>query len=85
MPDPNPVPPNDSRRLSWTQPICERCWIEQESENDGKMITRIRVPVRVTEPEICQCSWCGKLTIFGAFKRADPATVPYPAEKPDDD
>lgn len=70
--------------LSWTQPICERCWIEQESESDGEMITGIRVPVRVMDV-IEQCSWCGKITIFGAFKRANPATVPFPAAGDNDD
>lgn len=73
-------PPSESPRLSWTQPICERCWIEQET--DG---LSVRVPVRYVGQDLSieRCSWCGAPTIVGIFKRADPTTVPYPAVKSD--
>jgi hypothetical protein len=68
--------------LSWSQPICERDWIDQNSvEVDGESL--IRVPVTLNEPHVEQCSFCGKPTIFGAYVRRDPTTVPFPATKDD--
>ena len=74
--------------MSWSQPICERCWIEAEGEYDltlrsdgvtAQTIVRLRMPVRVTDPQIETCAWCGAYTILGAYKRADPAMVPFPS------
>ena len=49
--------------MSWINaPICERCWIERNSEWE---------PVRLTEPEIEMCNFCGSPTIFGAYVRAE--------------
>lgn len=76
-------------RLSWTQPCCERCWIEQEAEWEdtapglGRLVG-LRMPSRLIEPVLEQCSWCGEPTIFGVYKRADPTTVTYPAQKADE-
>ena len=70
---------------NWNQPICERCWIEAEAVwvtdlPDGRdRLESIRFPVRLTNPTIEQCAWCGQPTIIGAYKRADPRAVPYPA------
>lgn len=76
-------------QLSWTQPICERCWIEAEGEwelertGDGarQVLARLRFPIRLKESTLERCSWCGLPTILGAYKRADPRAVPYPAEE----
>lgn len=64
-------------KLSWTQPCCDDCWVEQEPN---------RVPVRVVSvdmalPEYEQCAWCGQGTLSGIYKRADPRSVLYPAEE----
>ena len=71
-------------RYGWNQPICERDWFDQRSirANDGTFIG-VRMPVRVREPDIETCAWCGSPTIFGAYLRADPTSVPNP--KPRDD
>lgn len=74
---------------NWNQPQCEACWIEAEATwvdtSDGKggtlqLLTSIRSPVRLKDPEIEQCAFCGKPTIFGVYRRADPSTVPFPSE-----
>ncbi len=72
----------------WNQPICERDWIERNSVweevpglPDGQArLVSIRQPVRLNEPEVERCSYCGGPTIFGAYVRDDPATAPYPPE-----
>lgn len=74
--------------MNWNQPICEACWIDQRAVwvfdlNIGaERLTAVTMPVRLLEPEIERCAWCGAPTIFGAYVRTDPTTVPYPA--PDD-
>jgi len=62
-------------KLSWTQPICDTDWIKQEGE---------RPPIRLNGVVRERCSWCGETTTSGIYKRADPATVPYPAEDDDE-
>ena len=62
----------------WNQPICERDWIERNSTWDGDRLVSLRMPVRLTEPEVERCSYCGGPTILGAFVRDDPANVLYP-------
>lgn len=70
-------------RMSWTQPICEECWLQLESEVNGDEV-KIRMPVRLREPQVEECSYCGHVTIFGVYKRDDPAKVPYPKAKKED-
>lgn len=74
--------------MSWTQPQCERCWIEANGEFDlhtlpnGQVVDRLvslRKPIRLVDPPVEACAWCGALTISGIYVRADPASVPYPA------
>lgn len=68
--------------LSWTQPTCERCWIQQHAGyNDEDYLVSIDRPVLVKEPDLEQCSFCGSPTIVGIYTRADPSTVAYPKEK----
>jgi hypothetical protein len=81
-PEPATEPPFNAR-LSWNQPQCENCWIEREATWDGDVLTGIRAPVRLTEPVIERCAWCGEPTIFGVYRRADPTTVLFPATKGD--
>ena len=70
-------------RLSWQAPCCERCWITDVGARPGG---EIEVPVRLTEPDIETCAFCGNLTIFGVYVRRDPTTLPYPGIKdPADD
>jgi hypothetical protein len=69
--------------VSWINaPICERCWIERNSEweavpsmsmrdlNATRLVS-IRMPVRILEPEIEICHWCIHPTIFGAYVRVE--------------
>lgn len=75
--------------LSWTQPCCERCWIDAEGEFDlgvdehsvWEHLVSLRRPMLVRNPPIERCAWCGGATFIGLYRRADPATVPYPARK----
>ncbi len=80
--------------LSWNQPICEVDWIEREGlfspdeEHPGLVtLVGVREPIRIqrladeSPLPIEQCAFCGKPTIFGVYVRADPKSVPYPAEK----
>ena len=59
-------------RLSWTQPICNECWYEQEPD---------RYPTRLKSPAKERCAFCGADTRSGIYVRRDPNTVPFPAEK----
>lgn len=70
--------------MSWTQPMCERDWIKQQSKWDGDVLLSIRIPVIVLDRGIEQCAWCGEPTVVGIFVRVDPSTVPYPREVEDD-
>ena len=82
-------------KYSWNQPICERCWINKNSEiiwKRGYIIesyVTIRLPVMVRYEEetniIKQCAYCGKPTFIGAFIRDNPEKVPYPRAKNEDD
>lgn len=78
----------EGMRFSWTQPICERCWINSEGTWEphpeggpgAERLVDIRRPVTLTADviEVERCAWCGHPTIFGAYKRANPQDVPYP-------
>jgi hypothetical protein len=60
---------------SWTQPICDGCWLQRWPE---------RVPVRLREPDREQCAICGSATESGIYCRIDPATVAFPRRKFED-
>lgn len=64
----------------WTQAICERDWIARNAEWDGGKLVSIRRATTIRDPEspVEQCCYCGEPTIWGAFIREDPATVPFP-------
>lgn len=85
-----PTPP-DPRTLSWTNPVCTDCWVQENSvpdpsDSDGVLM---RVPTRLKDgdrdwPELVeQCCKCGRATTSQIFIRVDPTTVPYPAKKDD--
>lgn len=61
--------------MSWTHPICERCWIERESAGDGDALT-IRRPVKLLHPTLETCCFCKSYTIVGIYVREDPAGLP---------
>lgn len=58
--------------MSWTQPICERCY---------RRLHPHREPVRLTVPDREQCCMCGEGTADGIYDRLDPKLVPYPAHE----
>lgn len=58
--------------MSWTQPVCDKCW---ESMNPG------RSPIRLQEPDVEMCCYCGFATKGGIYVRVNPLTVPYPARE----
>lgn len=66
-------PGKNSRRIetamSWTQPLCDRCW---------KFISGGKRPFRLKEREVEQCCRCGGRADGGIYVRVDPATVAYP-------
>ena len=86
MPAETVDPPDDvdPPTYTWDAPICERCWIDREAvwdENaDQDLLIGLRLPVRLMEPELEVCSFCGLPTFIGVYVRADPATVPYPKQ-----
>jgi hypothetical protein len=68
-------------KLSWNNPQCESCWIDNNSSTliiDGETVTRVRYPHKVADPELETCAWCGHLTIIGIYVRANPESLPYP-------
>ena len=60
------------------QPICEADWIERNAVWEGDKLISIRMAVRLAEPDVERCAWCGAPTIFGAYVRAEAASLPYP-------
>jgi hypothetical protein len=56
-------------RFSWTQPICEACWVDREH---GLPAVRLKDPAWET------CAICGEPTRDGVYFRVDPSTVPVP-------
>lgn len=68
----------------YTQPLCDCCWLERNSEwdetEDGEL-----VPVSYSIPTVVRgfplelCCACGRHTISGIYTRVDPSTVPYPS------
>jgi hypothetical protein len=66
---------------NWNQAICERCWINKNTDHDQYGNPYIRMPVTINREytEVERCAYCGLPTIFGCFVRANPATVPYPS------
>ena len=67
--------------MSWTQPQCERCWINLNTAIDPTFEVTIRQPVMVKDREIETCAFCGEFTIVGIYVRADPSTIPYPKKE----
>jgi len=59
---------------SFTQPLCDRCWIEAHG------ITS--VPVRMQRPEGEVCCNCGKGTRSGIYIRIDPQEARFPTLRP---
>lgn len=63
---------------AWTHSCCERCWIEREGEwrpapeVGGDVLVSIRRPVRIREPDLEQCCFCGAPTIIGIYVMHDP-------------
>lgn len=63
--------------MTYTQPICERCWINDNTTIEPDGVT-IRRPALIGHPEIERCCLCGEPTVVGIYTRRDPHTVPYP-------
>ena len=63
--------------MSWTQPICERCWIERNSGvvKDVADSIAIIMPFVMQEPTLEFCGFCGAPTIVGIYTRQDPKTI----------
>lgn len=61
--------------MSWTQPICNRCW---PAFSAGAHQGRVIVPTRLREPEPETCAFCGAATRSGIYVRANPQMVPHP-------
>lgn len=77
-------------KLSWNQPCCEVCWFEIRGVwmmsilggRHEEHLVSVTMPIRTLEPELERCAYCGAPTIFGVYRRQDPATVPYPKKEP---
>ena len=59
----------------WTQPVCQKCYVEIYS---GK-------PSKMTGPIEEQCCYCGEQTQDGIYVRLDPYSVPHPTLLKEDD
>ncbi len=54
---------------SFTQASCDECFYNQHPE---------RYPVRIIDPDVEVCCFCGTVTRSGIYIRVDPSTVEYP-------
>lgn len=78
-----------AERLSWTQPQCERCWIDGNGEWDlnadgygvWQVLIAVRQPTIARNSGIQRCAFCGAMTIMGIFVRANPEQVRFPAKE----
>jgi hypothetical protein len=61
-------------RMSWTQAVCDKCWVKQEGD---------RRPTRLKSAMVETCSYCGHPTASGIYKRDDPKSVAYPQMRED--
>lgn len=59
---------------------CESCWIEDNAVWDGDRLVSLRTPVKLVEPVIEQCAWCGAPTIFGVYVRTRKDELAYPPQ-----
>ena len=66
-------------------PQCERCWMEKRGEvsinEEGNVRFQVATPVRLTQPELEVCAWCGEPTIFGVYVRARRDELTHPPEE----
>jgi len=69
--------------MNWSQPICERDWIAKHTVVQDDERVAIKRPVRLTDPVVELCAFCGELTIFGVYIRVNPLDVPYPKSDAD--
>lgn len=71
--------------MSWTQPVCTHCWIEENSVLDEQGGALIRKPIQLIDPgfmeALVNCCKCGRATTSRIWLRIDPTTVPYPHEE----
>jgi hypothetical protein len=66
---------------------CESCWIEDNATWDPDtpgVLVELRMPVRLVEPVVEQCAWCGGPTIFGVYVRVARTILTYPPSVDDD-
>lgn len=77
------------KRLSWTNPCCEQCWIAREGNwtrvDDLEVLESVRAPSKSLDAGIEQCAFCGNPTFLGIYVRADPASVAFPRFEDDDE
>lgn len=61
----------------WNHAICERDWINRRATwtplpKGGEALESVPQPVRLKEPSLELCCFCGEPTIFGVYLRHDP-------------
>ena len=61
-----------ARDHGWTHPQCERCWVDEHTDDEG----RVPVPCRVIDGTARMCCFCGYPTWAGIYVRFDPEKVP---------
>lgn len=64
---------------------CEACGVEANAVfDDDNRLVELRIPVRLVEPVVEQCAWCGCATIFGVYVRTARAELAYPPSYQED-
>jgi hypothetical protein len=68
---------------AWTHACCEACWFKRQGTfNEQGHLIELRHPVRILEPELEVCCFCGQATIFGVYVRAEPMETCRHREEP---
>jgi hypothetical protein len=63
----------DGKKYSWTQPMCEGCYVSWIGPNPHRIMKWFH--------ETERCCNCNKETREGIYIRVDPEGVPYPTEE----
>ena len=80
----------DGRETSWSQPQCERCYVDEngmwevDPSTGNRILIYVSDPVRSGGNPLECCATCGTATISGIYIERNPLSVPFPRYSDED-